>query len=137
MNSKATVFINPTTSVSGRMWVDVHGYADICPIISPTKRTEPRRINTTGEERRPSRRLLTSRLGLRKQQQIECDDVRDHQQGHVDDRDRVRGAQLPRQRRKASVGGVVIVEDEVDHSNEIEGNDEKPEEWTHPYREKR
>src|SRR5215471_10268041 len=58
MNSKATVFINPTTSVSGRMWVDVQGYADICPIISPTKRTEPRRINTTDEDRRPSGRLF-------------------------------------------------------------------------------
>src|SRR5215472_17156478 len=58
MNSKATVFINPTSCVSGRVWVDVQGYADICPIISPTKRTEPRRINTTGEDRRPSGRLL-------------------------------------------------------------------------------
>src|SRR5258708_552627 len=35
-------------------------------------------------------------LGLRTQHQIECDDVRDHQHGHVDDRDRIRGTQLPR-----------------------------------------
>jgi len=28
------------------------------------------------------------RLGLRARQQTECDDVRDHQHGHVDDRDR-------------------------------------------------
>ena len=33
-------------------------------------------------------------LGLRTKQQIECDDVRGHQHGHVDDRDRVRGAQF-------------------------------------------
>jgi hypothetical protein len=50
---------------------------------------------------------------LRTHQQIECDDVRDHQQRHVDDRDRVGGSQLPRQGRKAELGGVVIVDDEV------------------------
>src|SRR5215831_5150788 len=58
MNSKATVFINPTSCVSGRVRVDVQGYAAICPIISPTKRMELRRINTTGEDKRPSGRLL-------------------------------------------------------------------------------
>src|SRR2546427_8414255 len=79
----------------------------------------------------------SNRLGLRPQQKIECEDVRDHQQGHVDDRDRVRRAQLPRQCRKADPDGVVIVEDEVDHSHEIEGNYEQPKEWTYPYREKR
>src|SRR6266853_343862 len=79
----------------------------------------------------------SNRLGLITQQQIECDDVRDHQHGHVDDRDRVCGAQLPRHRRKADLNGVVIVEDKVDHSHEIEGNDEQPKEWTYPYREKR
>jgi len=63
--------------------------------------------------------------------------VRDHQHGHVDDRDRVRGAQLPRQRRKANLGGVVIVEDEIDHPHEIERRDEQPKERTYPYREKR
>jgi hypothetical protein len=31
---------------------------------------------------------------------------------------------LARQRRKADVVGVVVVEDEVGHSHEIEGNDE-------------
>src|SRR5215471_6377136 len=34
------------------------------------------------------------------QQQIECDDVRDHQQGYVDDRDRIGAAQLPYDSRK-------------------------------------
>src|SRR5467141_1242568 len=79
----------------------------------------------------------SNHLGLRTQQQIECDDVRDHQHRHVDDRDRVCGAHLPRHRRNADLDGVVIVDDEVDHSHEIEGNYEQPKEWTHPYREKR
>jgi len=48
-----------------------------------------------------------SRLGLRSEQQIECDEVRDHQHRHVDDRDRVGGAQLPRQRRKGDPGSAV------------------------------
>jgi hypothetical protein len=55
--------------------------------------------------------------------------LRDHQHGHVDDRDRVGGAQLPRQRRRADLDGVVIVEDEVDRSHEIKGNYEQPGQW--------
>src|SRR6202008_414314 len=42
-----------------------------------------------------------------------------------------------RQRRKANLDGVVIVEEEVNRPNEIEGDDEKPEQRTYPYREKR
>src|SRR5258708_6355925 len=34
-------------------------------------------------------------LGLRAQQQIKCGDVRDHQHGHIDNRDSIRGAQPP------------------------------------------
>src|ERR1041385_5385422 len=37
-----------------------------------------------------------NRTRLRTQQQIECCDVRDHQQGYIDDRDEVGGAQLSR-----------------------------------------
>ena len=40
--------------------------------------------------------VRSSRFGLGTDQQIECGDVRDHQQRHVDDRDRVGGAQLSR-----------------------------------------
>jgi hypothetical protein len=58
------------------------------------------------------------------QQQIECGDVRDYQQGHVDDRDRVGGTQLPRQRGKAELVAVLIVDDDVDRAYEIEGDDE-------------
>ena len=79
----------------------------------------------------------SDRLGLGTQQQIECDDVRDHQQGHVDDRDPVHGAQLPRHCRKADLGGVVVVENEIDRSHEIEGDYKQPKEWTYPHREKR
>src|SRR5215471_20853332 len=57
------------------------------------------------------------------QQQIECDDVRDHQQGYVDDRDRIGAAQLPRRRRKAGLNGVVIVDDDVGWAHNIEGDD--------------
>src|SRR6266849_932576 len=77
------------------------------------------------------------RLGPRTHQQIERGAVRDHQQGHVDDRDRVCGSQLPRQRRKVDLDGVVIIEDDVGRPHEIEGDDERPKERTYPYREKR
>ena len=65
-------------------------------------------------------------LGLTTRQQIECCDVRDHQQRHIDDRDRVRGAQFPCQRRKAELAAVIIVDDDVGCSCEIEGYDEDP-----------
>jgi hypothetical protein len=54
------------------------------------------------------------------QQKIECDDVRDHQHGHIHDRDHIRRSQLPRQCWKPDLRGVVIVEDEIDQPNEIE-----------------
>ncbi|MGA9978976.1 MAG: hypothetical protein WBQ08_10115 [Candidatus Sulfotelmatobacter sp.] len=63
--------------------------------------------------------------------------MRDHQHGHVDDRDRVCGAQLPRQCRKADLDGVVIVGDKVDHSHNIKGHDKQPKERTYSHREKR
>src|SRR3984893_16157911 len=78
-----------------------------------------------------------SRLGLRKCQQIECGDVCDHQHRDVDDRDRVGDAQLPRQRRKADLVAVVVVDDDVDRGDEIEGDDEQPKERTYAYGEKR
>jgi DNA-binding transcriptional LysR family regulator len=52
-------------------------------------------------------------------QKIESGEVRDHQQRHVNDRDRVRGAQLPRQRRQAAWDGVVVVEDEIGRAHDI------------------
>src|SRR6266404_7361516 len=58
MNSNATDFIESTSCVSWRTWIDVQGYADVCPTINPTKRMELRRINTTGEPRKPRNRLL-------------------------------------------------------------------------------
>jgi hypothetical protein len=84
---------------------------------------------TAGEDRRC--------LWLRMHQQIERDDVRNHQRGHVNDRDHVRTAQLPRYRRKAGLDGVVVVEDEVDSSHEIEGDDQQPKERTCVYRQDR
>jgi hypothetical protein len=38
---------------------------------------------------------------------------------------------------KAELGGVIIVDDKVDYPNDIEGNNEQPEERTHPHGEKR
>lgn len=75
-----------------------------------------------------------SRLGLGTQQQIERHEVCDHQHRHVDDRNRVGGAQLPHQRRKANLGSVVIVENEIDHPHEIKGDYEQPKDRTYPYR---
>ena len=69
--------------------------------------------------------------------QIERDEVRDHQQRHVDDRDRVRGAQLPCQLRQTDLVAMIVVDDEVDRSHEIEGDDEQPKERTYPRSEKR
>src|SRR5215469_3790519 len=71
------------------------------------------------------------------QQDVERGEVCDHQHGHVDDRDRVRGTQLARQRRKGALGGVVIVENEVDHSHEIKGDYEQPKERPYSYCQKR
>jgi hypothetical protein len=51
--------------------------------------------------------------------------MRDHQLGHVDDRNRIRCAELPR--RKSDLDGVIVIEEEVAHSHEIEGDDEQPE----------
>jgi hypothetical protein len=78
-----------------------------------------------------------SHLGLRTHQQIKGHGVRDHQYGHVDDRDRVCDVQLPCQRGKVDLDGVVIVKDEVDRPNQIESDDEQPEQRTNPYGERR
>src|SRR6185312_10764696 len=78
-----------------------------------------------------------SRLGLTPRQQIERSDVRYHQHRHVDDRDRVCGAQLTRQRRKAELVAMIIIDDEVGCPDEIEGDDERPKERRFPHREKR
>jgi CO/xanthine dehydrogenase Mo-binding subunit len=74
---------------------------------------------------------------LRTQQEIERGDMGDHQQGHVDHRDRIGDAQLPRHLSKPELDRMVIVENEVDHPHEIEGHDEEPEQRAHPDREKR
>ena len=57
-----------------------------------------------------------SRIALRAQKQIECDDVRNHQQGHVDDGNHVGRAQLAGQSWESDFSSVVIVEDEVDRT---------------------
>src|ERR1700691_4037411 len=77
----------------------------------------------------------TSRLGLRTHQPIERHDVRDHQHWYIENRYRISCAQLPRQRRKTNMDGVVIVDENVDRPYQIESDDKQPEERTHPYRE--
>src|SRR4029077_19973702 len=64
-------------------------------------------------------------------------EVRDHQYGNVDDRDPISGAQLARQGRKAELGGVIIVDDEVGDAHDIEGDDKQPKERTYPHGEER
>ena len=59
-------------------------------------------------------------------------DVRDHQQGYVDDRDQVGGAKLPRHRGKPDVNCVVIVHEQVDDAHEIESDDEQSEQRAYP-----
>ena len=75
--------------------------------------------------------------GQRAQQPIESDEVRDHQHGDVEDGDNVSGTHLPGDCGKAGADGVEIVEEDIGHADEIEGDDERPEERTHPYGEKR
>src|ERR1017187_7387800 len=54
-----------------------------------------------------------SRLAPRTHQPIESEEMRDHQHGHIENRNRTCGAQLPRQRRKTALDGVVIAEQDV------------------------
>jgi hypothetical protein len=61
------------------------------------------------------------RVCLGTREPIECDDVRDHQHGHVDDRDHVCSAELPCYFSKTEADGVIVVDDEVGCSHEIEG----------------
>src|SRR6266487_2173094 len=58
MNTKSTDFIESTSCVSRRLWVEAQGYADVCPAINKAVRTELIRINTTGETRKPVGRVL-------------------------------------------------------------------------------
>jgi hypothetical protein len=62
--------------------------------------------------------------------EIESDEVRDHQHGHVEDRDDVHSAELPGQRGQTERDGVVVSDEEIGGSNEIEADDEEPEERT-------
>jgi hypothetical protein len=52
-------------------------------------------------------------LGLRTRKQIERGEVRDHQRGHIDDRDPVRSGQLPGERRKVELDAMAIVDEDV------------------------
>jgi hypothetical protein len=44
---------------------------------------------------------------------------------------------VPRQRKKADLVAVIIVEDDVGRAHEIEGDDEQPKKRTYPDREQR
>ena len=77
------------------------------------------------------------RLGMRTHQPIECDDVRDHQHGHVDESGSRMWRPTGPPSRKPDLDGVVIVEDEVGRPHEIEGDHEQPKERPYPYGEKR
>jgi hypothetical protein len=57
MNSNGTDFINLVSCVSCRALIDVHGYADIWPIINPTIKIEPTRIKVAGDGHRLLRNL--------------------------------------------------------------------------------
>ena len=80
-----------TTTIQARL----RSSARIGPALHP-----PDSSRTVGER--------ANRLGLTTCQQIESDDVRDHQQRHIEDWDRVGGAQLPRQRWKIKLDAVIV-----------------------------
>src|SRR6516162_7542508 len=96
--------------------------------VRPPSMPEPATVSKT---------LCISVLLLWTQQEIKCDCVRDHEQGYVDDRDRVSAAELPRHRGKTQTSGVVVVDDDVDCPHEIEGDDERPKQRRYPCGEKR
>ena len=74
--------------------------------------------------------------GPRADQPIESDEVRKHQHGYVEDRDRVGRAQLSRDRWKAELDGVVVGKEDVGRPREIERDDEEPKQRTYSDREK-
>src|SRR5579863_10711939 len=69
-------------------------------------------------------------------QQIERDCVGDHQQGHIDDRNRIGSAELPWHHIKASLNRVVIVDGDVGCPHEIQGDNEGPKQRADPCGEK-
>src|SRR5262249_50845543 len=73
---------------------------------------------------------------LTTQQPIEGCDVRDHEQRNIEDWDGVRRAQLSGHRRQANADGMVIVENEINGPDDIEGDDEEPKNRPYPGREK-
>src|SRR5258708_22974 len=93
------------------------------------KKLAPTNPNSRGES--------GSGRGQMTPQQIEGGDVCDNEQRYVDERDRVGGAKLPRQRRKPDLVAVIIVDDDVDCSHKIEGDNQRPKDRTYPHREKR
>ena len=58
----------------------------------------------------------------RTRQPIECDRVRDHQHGDVEDRDDICGAQLACHKRKAQPGGLIVVDEDVGCAQNVEGD---------------
>jgi hypothetical protein len=56
--------------------------------------------------------------------------VGDHQYRYVNDRNRIGSAQLPGHSGKASPNSVIVVDDDVGGSNQIEGDDKRPKERT-------
>src|SRR6185437_870498 len=74
------------------------------------------------------------RLERGTRQPIERQNMGNHQDRHVEDRDRVDGAQLSRERGQVDLGGMVIVDEDVGCTHDIEGNDKRPEQRTYPYR---
>ena len=73
-------------------------------------------------------------IGLAAQQPVKRNHVRDHEHGHIEDRDRICGAKLARVRREIALNSVAIVEDEIARPDEIEGDDKGPEKRTDPDR---
>ena len=73
----------------------------------------------------------------RTHRQQERRDVRDHQQRHVDDRDRVGSAQFARRCRQARLDGARIVRHDVDEAHRVERRGEPPEQARNPEGEQR
>ena len=67
---------------------------------------------------------------LRAQQPVDGDNVSDHEQGHIEDGNEIRGAKLTGDGRKVKADGVGVVDDEVGDAGKVEGDGEEPEEGT-------
>src|SRR5882762_446016 len=95
----SVLFLAFSLGLNARVTTSQVGFALQSPLELERRQGSDSVVGQSQQSVRRRRRIAgegSNGLGLRTQQQIKCDDVRDHPHGHVDNRDSVGGAQLPR-----------------------------------------